>query len=264
MKKISYPAKWVLVGEHAVLRGGSAIVAPDSRYSLSFSFEENALPLSIESEAHGVTEGDLDKLEMMVAKHFPKMASGFIKISGEIPIGGGLGSSAALCAGLAQICGAESVFEAALEMEHEIHGKSSGMDIRAIMSSGPIYYSRGKEPEGLPSWPELMDKIELIDTGIRASTRDCIDRVQSLEENRRREVDLAMGEATEVARAAWMHRDFDGVAKAMNLAQLAFEAYGLVPDSVKAKITQLKSVGYMAAKLTGKGNGGFLIALKSS
>ncbi len=49
--------------------------------------------------------------------------------------------------------------------------------------------------------------------------------------------------------------------ESINLAQDCFEAWDLVPDSVRELILRLKAQGALAAKVTGAGRGGFVVAL---
>ncbi|MEK6577816.1 MAG: hypothetical protein AABZ55_01200, partial [Bdellovibrionota bacterium] len=41
------PGKWVLAGEHAVLRGGTAVTLPHPQFSLKLSFKPGGLGLRV-------------------------------------------------------------------------------------------------------------------------------------------------------------------------------------------------------------------------
>ena len=58
----------------------------------------------------------------------------------------------------------------------------------------------------------------------------------------------------------WM-ADKGSVARAMTLGQECYEQWGLVPEEADQIIKKLKSEGALAVKMTGAGDGGFVVAL---
>src|SRR4051812_1994384 len=96
--KTHVPGKWVLDGEHSVLRGGTAIALPYEEIGLTLSFEPGE---SI--EGFSVMPQDAESLiKKLVSSVCSKIPNGKLKIESTIPIGAGLGSSAALCVALTQ------------------------------------------------------------------------------------------------------------------------------------------------------------------
>src|SRR5262245_24405008 len=93
--------KWILAGEHAVLRGSAALAFPIVARSLSLRFEESNEPLSVEfAGGHG------DELKLLfwgVMERAFEMTGlrrqdcrGVFHIENTIPVGAGMGASAAL------------------------------------------------------------------------------------------------------------------------------------------------------------------------
>src|SRR5262249_13957619 len=139
--EVRIPSKWVLAGEHAVLRGHPAVVIPCSQYSLDWRFlpsEEGRLEIEAESALSAA-------LEEILPESRP---AGQLKIRSSIPVSAGLGSSAALCVGMVRWLGhlhrttpedrELTEWQRATGLEDRFHGNSSGMDVAAILADGPI------------------------------------------------------------------------------------------------------------------------------
>jgi mevalonate kinase len=286
------PGKWVLCGEHTVLRGATAVAFPHPEFRLTLHFEPAG-----ELVSSGSTEGEsleiepewarsviLDLLQMVRDEqnargrefHFP---AGRLALESTVPSGAGLGSSAALCVALARWLSGPlgvpdaGILEFATHLEHRFHGKSSGMDVAVCAVERPISFVRGRGPTFLQL--ERFPKFTFQDTGLRASTSKCIRRVEQLREEdpvsaiRADELmSLASrlileglpaydGASAEPGRETALRR----VAEGMKSAHEAFLIWSLVPGKVQREIEDLYRQGALAVKLTGAGGGGFLVAL---
>ena len=124
--------KWILTGEHTVLRGGSAIVFPSNEFYLEVIFTPGAPGLlNIEApwpqKHHLVFERVLLKALNRIGK---KNIGGAFDLKGNIPLAKGVGSSAVFCLGLAQVfhslgwISESETLSLALTLEHEFHHKS--------------------------------------------------------------------------------------------------------------------------------------------
>lgn len=179
----------------------------------------------------------------------------------SIPSRAGLGSSAALSVSVAkffqQLHPKVDVFSLALKLENIFHGSSSGIDLAAVLSDGPILFRRGQAPEPVHmKWKPLL---YLKDTGLRSSTKTCIEKVVSLG---RPDLDERMEKAAIAMKLALTTKDaLADLQYAVEEAALCFEEWGLVPVEVANKITSLKKSGALAVKPTGSGDGGFLLSL---
>lgn len=297
-QRFRVPAKWVLAGEHAVLRGGPAIALPHPRWGLSVTLSRSLQPgvrvqcadarfsalceeLVVEARARLRTLAASGELKSAAVKDWtaagrPAPLGLEVELVSDIPIGGGLGSSAALCVAVARIAAAAHNLELtpplerriATDLENRFHGQSSGMDVAVASAAEPLLYTRGEEPRTLGSrWASELP-ITFHDTRVRLSTREAIERVESLRErdlDAFEDADARMGEATlECVRALLqptMVEVVPALARGMLKAQSSYAAWGLMPPEAEELAMELIGKGALACKLTGAGGGGFLLAL---
>jgi mevalonate kinase len=273
--KIEVPAKWVLMGEHSVLRGREAIAFPHAQMKLSLNYQPGqTIPVTanpFQSQIRSLVGRASEFLNMTL-----DIQENAMEIHSQIPIGAGLGSSAALCVAMAKFAlwkaqlKEDQLVPLATHLEHLYHGKSSGMDVSAIAAgSSPILYSID-QGASLISPLGTVPRFELYDSGKRGSTKECIQKVKHWQQSMPHLVehyDDQMNDATRLAHQALLNFSMkpreseDQLAIAMTLGQKCFETWGLVsPDLIEQKHDLLKQ-GALAVKLTGAGLGGFWIAL---
>jgi mevalonate kinase len=272
---IELPAKWVLTGEHSVLRGRQALAFPFQRFTLKLTYREqdtfSITPNPFQSQIRRLIERALEFLKVP-GNAFP---SGEVEITSAIPIGAGLGSSAALCAAIARLVLWKTRSDISLwiplatYLEDFFHGKSSGMDVNVIIHGTPVMFSisGGAAPMDRV---RSMPSFEWYDSGFRGNTRDCIERVlhwQKQNPHLKESYDDRMQEAGVLARSgleAFQTNREEGENKikmAMELAQDCFEQWGLVTPELLTQKFDLLRQGALAVKLTGAGLGGFWVAL---
>lgn len=278
--KTQVPGKWVLSGEHSVLKGVSAVALPHLQTGLSLVFRPDFSQESLEVDPpkadcfmKEIIESIADQWEAK-GLSFSK-PTGKLSIQSTIPIGAGLGSSAALCVALTQWM-AETLMippdqrvEFATQLEHRFHGQSSGMDVAVIAAQEPISFSmeKGIEPIGV----RVLPKFTFHDTGLRSRTHECVAKVENFREQTPAlalHVDEQMGKASRLAIEGLIQFDsgnhrlgLQGIQQAMQLARECFYSWELVPGKAKRMEEDLLRQGALAVKLTGAGGGGMLVAL---
>src|SRR3989344_6370112 len=195
MNTISFsaPAKVILSGEHAVVYGKPAIV---SSIDLRLKFTVTNLDRSSQD---GNSSKDILFISERVKEYLRKQKIKFedkpfgFEIKSDIPIGRGLGSSAALCVAasaaflefyIGKKFSKEEINNVAYKAEKYFHKNASGVDVSASCFGGLIYYR--KEFEFLKSISALNFKIPkkieenfyLIDSGKPAeSTGEMVEKV---------------------------------------------------------------------------------------
>jgi mevalonate kinase len=277
--KTSLPGKWVLVGEHTVTRGGVAIVFPFPEVSLCLDFiPQRSKRLKVSPPVAEPMIHEL--LGIYDSKHGRKSSfswpTGRLTIQSDIPQGAGLGSSAALCSGLARWIAsgagipANEVAETARSLETRFHGDSSGMDIAAVLANAPIVFEKGCPPRILKL--ERIPCFTLHDTGLRANTSECIARIKtfmSRNSERALSIDRAMNVASYKALKGLLtygsgdeRSGLAAIAEGMRMALDCFSAsaWNLITETEERLIRSLLADGALAAKPTGSG-GGMILAL---
>ncbi len=256
--RIIVPGKWVLAGEHSVLRGGTAVALPHPEFRLTLDFAPGGNMLRVlPSNAEKVIR------EMLVGINVP---NGELKITSTIPIGAGLGSSAALCVATARWLGyapgSKDELDFATRLEHRFHGKSSGMDVAVISQGKPIAFSMKEGARPLPI--SRLPRFTFHDTGLRSATRPCIEQVERFriaQPELAAQLDDQMSRASSLACDGLLSADLTRVSKGMRLAQECFEAWKLVPPEARRIADRLVWDGALASKITGAGAGGYVVGL---
>lgn len=272
--------KWILAGEHAVLRGSPALVFPLESRVLRLSYRERQAG---ESESLELEWGDENGEELQLLfwgvlekaceiKKLRRSAfSGRIRLESRIPVGAGLGASAAFCVAMARwfshlgIVPEAEVSEFARRLENLFHGESSGVDIAVAMQGRPLRFIRGEAPREFPvSW---RPKLFVSYSGQRGVTVDCVNQVKRLFETHPERAELldqkmrkAVAECEE-ALGLPESRGLPLLAEAMGDASQCFVEWGLVEGTPLAHMSRLKELGALATKPTGSGKGGFVLSL---
>ncbi len=269
--------KWILAGEHSVLRGGPALVFPAFARSLSFRYEETDQPLA--AEFRGANGGELRLLFWGVMEKAletlgaPRSdATGKIVIESSIPVGAGLGASAALCVGVGRWFAWRGwvkdgeLYEFSRQLENLFHGESSGVDIAVALSGRGLRFERtGGHREISLRW---QPHWYLSYSGKRGVTSECVAKVKRLfavDRELATRVDEDMKAAALSAEAALARPSaaagFDELAAAVLLARSCFDRWGLAGGETAAHLSMLERAGAVAAKPTGSGDGGFALSL---
>jgi mevalonate kinase len=265
MPLISCSAKWILCGEHSVIRGGKAIAFPLHNFSNSIFFEKGD-NLFIEDSYSKDTILTLLKIGCDFFGVSVKKISGHLLIKSNIPHQSGLGSSAALCSNIAklfQYCGCcGDLFEFAKRLENEFHKKSSGSDVAVILENKPIIFNDNKIAEFFK--PEFWPPMLLTHSGEKSSTSDCVSIVNdffSKNEKLALESDQQMNLAANMCENALKKADFNKLKDGIMLGNDVFRQWGLYTASMSFYVEKLLSAGAVAAKPIGSGLGGYIVSL---
>ncbi len=270
--------KWILAGEHAVLRGCPALVFPFKSHSMDLYYRKTSEDLSIQFLGDsgrdlnllfwGLLQNVLDKVGRSRSD-----LKGEMKISSQIPLGAGLGASAALCVAIARWCEhlgwieQSKTYEFARSLEDFFHGESSGVDIAVALSGAGLKFTRDGERSNLTS--KWEPQFYLSYSGKRGVTSECVKKVQALIESDPglgQSLDLQMKKAVELAEKALSSSEKEGLQdliESMNLSRNCFESWGLTEGELDSHMAQMTEAGAIAVKPTGSGGGGYVLSLWS-
>lgn len=270
--------KWILAGEHAVLRGVPALVFPIQSRNLELKYSLGDEPL----ELHLVGDHGKD-LQMLVWEVLEKacdvlgitrsVLKGTLVLKSSIPVGAGMGASAALCVALTRWLGhlgyvsEEKFYEFARNLENLFHGESSGVDIAVALSGEGLRFVRDgvRSPLSLNWKPRWYISY----SGQRGVTVDAVNKVKELILQNPllgEKLDQQMASAVEMAERALALDLKEGLpllAKALDLAGSCFDQWGLNEGAPGEHIQWLRQQGALAVKPTGSGGGGYVLSLWS-
>jgi hydroxymethylglutaryl-CoA synthase len=287
------PGKIILTGEHAVLYGSPAIafavnryaytsISPDfssmisfnllnARYQDSFTLQtlkeiKNRLIAKYEMFLAGqagirdVFQTPFELTQFAVSNmldHFnSKILKGLnIKTNSTIPIGCGMGSSAALILSIVLATSRalkiplpeEKILKLALEAERLQHGRASLLDLTTSLKGGCLRFHEGQSfSRALPSMPLLV-----VNTGMpETTTGDCVAYVR--EHHEASTIWQRFAEVAQEMDAALQKGDREAMARLMRENHQLLVAIGVVPETVQQFVTALEKEG-ASAKVCGAG-----------
>ena len=266
-------SKVILSGEHSVLRGGYAVVAPNKNYFLEYDLkkaERFSLVLSDKESPYEVLFLGLIESALILSKTEKKDLNVRVEVKTIVPLGEGLGGSAALCVFVARVflfanlLEESEAFSFAHEIENIFHDQSSGLDVAGCMSDQIIFYQRGvKKIQELK--PELKGySFTIHRTGEKGETKDCIEQVLKLrgeDKNLFNSLDDKMSEASIHIREGLESGNLSLVMKSFKETTDIFRSWGLISFKIEQKMEEIKNLGALSVRLTGSGQGGCVVAI---
>lgn len=262
-------AKWILSGEHAVIRGGKAIAFPMKQYKCTLDFTKSdklSVKHNVSSENNKLNESFIDLLKEASEFLNTEEINGSFLIRNNILMNAGLGSSAAICANVAKLFAylgyTDDTLTLAKNLENHFHKKSSGLDVAVAVKENPVIFRNNaviKIPK-ISFWPN----ITLTYSGPKMPTSLCTEAVAKTfqeNENIALELDNMMNEATDLCESALATTNFDMLRDGITLGNEVFKRWGLVNEQLAKHMQMLKSKGAVASKPTGSGLGGYVISL---
>lgn len=268
--------KIIVLGEHAVVYGQPALAAALSR----------GCEVHVQKNAHGVGHLLLDTQVLAVddadnavcravqvaraeLELTPALALD-VSIRFDVPVGAGLGSSAALAVALpralAKLQG-RALEDARLEtiahrIEQVFHGNPSGLDALLARTGALGLFTRGA---GLaPLTPKTPVKLVIADTGVGRSTQTQVANVAARRERVGAAVEKTIEAIGDLARAgadAMERGALTELGELMNVNHGLLSALSVSSAEIEVLVAAARRAGAVGAKLTGAGGGGCVIAL---
>lgn len=287
----SAPAKVILFGEHFVVYGAPAIVlAIDKRAYANaekckerrIHFRSAALKLEgyYENGVFKVQQGDAREARLRfeparmaverVLEKYGKATGLDIEINSTVPVGAGLGSSAAVVVSVTAAVGAlldtqiskEEIFRISLDAEKIVHGTPSGIDPAISTFGGALLYQLDTGFKPL----DFKEDIPLVigDTGVERSTKRQVEKLREVVNKYPRITEPIMRAANEIvirATEALKDNDLETLGELMNINQALLYGMAVSDESLEWLINAGRKAGALGAKLTGAGGGGCMVAL---
>jgi len=292
----SAPGKVTLFGEHAVVYGYPAIVtAINKRVYVEAELRNdneikiNAQDLRVPGLIVSIGEGEvvvttdygrslaamsyLSKAIEVTSKFLNERKGVNLVVTSEMPVGAGLGTSAAVSVAtiaayatcLGHELSSEVIAQLGWQVEKEVQGIASPMDttISALGGTLKLWYEGTtvhKTPLALSS--ELPLVISYVER--EKTTKEMVAKVKELRNRHSELVDEIMksiGFVTNKAEQALLKNDLSEVGLLMNVNHGLLDALGVSTRRLNELVYLARSSGALGSKLTGAGGGGATISL---
>jgi len=275
----SAPGKIIIIGEHFVVYGSYAVAAAISkraRVTVTGTSNKDSIIISNDvksklSEQRGRFSAVKEVVRALFEKYGQPENGIRIDIQSDIPLGSGLGSSAAISVATAgavsRFIGHDLAYEEiakfAARGEKSVHGNPSGIDTAASLYGGMILFSRKTGTKPIP----LNRAIQLlvVFSGVPRSTSKLISKVgetkSKFPSTFERLADASSFASLQLVDAL-SNGDLPYMGALMNFSQATLSWIGVSTDNLDVLVENvLHSDFCYGAKLTGAGGGGSIIAL---
>ena len=277
----SAPGKIIISGEHAVVYGKPALV---SAIDLRLKFSVFNAKQKTENKVIKFISSEVIKY-LKLNKITYKEKNFNYKIDSHIPIGRGMGSSAALStAGAASFLefytrkkfSTKEINDVAFNIEKYFHTHSSGVDVAVSCFGGLIYYRKEFDflrnicslDFNLPD--KIIDNLFLIDTGKPVeSTGDMVTQVADWYHKHSQRANGLFDKIEKITKTIVLclkENNIDLLQKSIDQNEKYLEELGVVSQTTKETINNLKKFG--AGKITGAGGkksfSGFILFLSNN
>ncbi|WP_255149451.1 mevalonate kinase [Halorarius halobius] len=295
MTTSSAPGKVYLFGEHAVVYGEPAVPCAVGRRASVTVEERDDDRLRVEAEdlsldGFAITYGDdLEEADVNVPADLVEAATGYVdgavaqardaadapdagfnvSIESAIPLGAGLGSSAAVAVAgidaatreLGVELDREELADRAYQVEYEVQeGQASRADTFCSTMGGAVRVE-GDDCRRIDDAPELPFVVGY--DGGAGNTGELVATVRDLRETYGFAADTveAIGDVVRTGEHALREGDVEEVGRLMNFNHGLLSALGVSSRSLDTMVWAARDAGADGAKLTGAGGGGCIVAL---
>jgi mevalonate kinase len=269
--------KWILAGEHAVIRQQPALVFPllNKYFTLTYRADDSPVQMTVTGHAldqvHVPFWQTLHKGCQLAQQSFAGLRGAF-RLHNMIPVGAGMGASAALCVGVSRWFAAQqfitttAISQFAKELENLFHQQSSGLDIEGSAANQGLLFTpkHGSSPLTINWRPHWY----LSFSGTQGNTAQCVAQVTRLWQEapaQAARIDEQMSASVTLACEALAKPDakqgLSLLTAAMTTACDCFDQWGLITTPLSQHMALLKQHGALAVKPTGSGGGGYVLSL---
>jgi mevalonate kinase len=268
MVSYSAPGKIYLFGEHAVVYGETAIAcAVELRTRVRAEVSDSVVIQSqigrtgIDFEKHPYISSVVEKIRGIVP-----VKGVFLDVDSDIPVGSGLGSSAAVTiasiGALNELFGCGFSLNEIAKLGHEIE-----IEVQGAASPTDTYVSTFGGVVTIPDRRKLRTPecgIVIGDTGVFSSTKELVANVRKLRESYPELIEPLMasiGRISKIGESLVFAGDYPSIGRLMNVNQGLLDALGVNILELSNLIYSARGAGAFGAKITGAGGGGCMVAL---
>ncbi|GAB6945081.1 mevalonate kinase [Vulcanisaeta sp. JCM 14467] len=297
MVTVKAPGKVILYGEHAVVYGEPALAMAISKYvyvtararsdnrininardlklaGISVTINENGDVIARTDYGAVISALSYVKRAVELAMEYVDKKSGIdLEIRSEMPVGAGLGTSAAVAVAtiyayireLGYDIDKRELARLAWQVERDVQGSASPTDT-TMATFGGIMYVR---PEGNnavmePVRPGINVPLIIGYVPRVSTTKDLVAMVRRKYEAMRDVIEpiiRSIGTITKRGREALEKGDLELMGALMNINHGLLDALGVSTKQLNELVYAARSAGALGSKLTGAGGGGCMIAL---
>lgn len=276
VKEFGY-GKVILLGEHAVVYGKAALVgALDIGIEIQArQIEGRDIVLELDDSAERFvvagSNSDLGQALQIIVDGLPNSPRGVaLSLRPSIPLGAGLGSSAAIAVAVIRALSAlagvtlDNAEIAALANKSEsiFHRHPSGVDAAAATYGSLLFFRRTEAPKAVVTSAPISLVLALAEPA--PSTRKMVDLVRhyiedsgDVGQSQLSEIDQLVHRATRAIECG----DSAGLGRLINSNHGILREMGVSTPRLDVACRAARDAGALGAKLTGAGGGGMVLAL---
>ena len=270
MTTCSAPGKIYLFGEHAVVYGESAIACAVEIRTRVTAKRGDAVRISSDIGTTGLDFETHPYVSSAIKKMGEKNVS--IDIRSELPVGSGLGSSAAVT--VATLCainqefglgyGNEKIAMMGHEIEKEVQGAASPTDTFVSTFGGVVEIPSRKRLDMLDCGVVIGNTTKGAKPG---KTAKLVKQVAMLKEEYPELINpiiKTIGSFAKKGEVLVRKKDYPSLGKLMNVNHGLLDALGVGTPELSLLVYAARNAGAYGAKITGAGGGGCMVALTDS
>ncbi len=263
----SAPGKIYLFGEHAVVYGENAICcAVDLRTRVQVKIDETVNIESvlgktgIDFEIHPYVSAVIERM-----REFIPIKGVSIKINSDIPVGSGVGSSAAVT--VATIAALNTLFNCKMtleeiaklghEVEVQIQGAASPTDTYVSTMGGVVLIPQKKKLKRIDC------EIVIGNTNMLSSTKELVANVAKLQNSYPQIIGPVLsviGSISKIGEELVINSDYASIGNLMNINHGLLDSVGVSSIELSSLVYAARNSGAFGAKITGAGGGGCIVA----
>jgi len=272
--------KVILLGEHAVVYDRHALALPiPAAVRAEVASSDSGMSLSIPGRnvmdwpAEAVAPGGPAAIVALIMRELGIGNRAFhVRVSSRIPVGAGLGSSAAFAVAVIRAFNLlldrklddVEVDRIAFRCEELTHGTPSGIDNNLATFGQAVLYSRGNRTRTRPIPLDKLPPLVIASCDERGVTRDLIAGVRARRDENPTLYNTIFDEIDEMSVAgatALREHDYALLGSLMNVCHGFLNAIQVSTPELERMVAIAREAGSIGAKLTGAGGGGSVVAL---